>query len=62
MINMISITLLTMPKKGITKTRISITLDNELVALLIKECENRSMKFSNYIQKLVKIGMKNEKK
>ena len=59
---MISITLLTMPKKGITKTRISITLDNELVALLIKECENRTMKLSNYIQKLVKIGMKNEKK
>lgn len=50
-----------MPKKGITKTRISITLDNELVVLLNKECEEKTMKLSNYIQKLIKIGLKNEK-
>lgn len=50
-----------MPKKGITKTRISITLDNELAVLLNKECEERTMKLSNYIQKLIKIGLKNEK-
>lgn len=50
-----------MPKKGITKKRISITLDNEIVASLNKECEQRTMKLSNYIQKLIKIGLKNEK-
>ena len=50
-----------MPKKGITKTRISITLDTELVESLDKECEERTMKLSNYIQKLIKIGLKNEK-
>lgn len=60
MINMISITS-KMPKQGITKTRISITLDNELVAFLNKECQERTMKLSNYIQKLIKIGLKNEK-
>ena len=51
-----------MPKKGITKTRISITLDNEVVKVLNKECKDRTMKVSNYIQKLIKIGLKNEKK
>lgn len=50
-----------MLKKGITKTRISITLDTELVEFLNKECEERTMKLSNYIQKLIKIGVKNEK-
>ena len=51
-----------MPKKGITKKRISITLDNELVEILNKECIDRTMKLSSYIEKLIKIGKKNEKK
>ena len=51
-----------MPKSSITKEKISITLDIDLVKLLDKECEERTMKLSNYIQKLVKIGLKNEKK
>jgi len=51
-----------MPKKEITKERISITLDSELLEELKKECEDRTMKLSSYIEKLVKIGVKNEKK
>ena len=51
-----------MPKVGITKQKISITLDKQLVEFLSKECEERTMKLSNYIQKLIKIGVKNEKK
>ncbi|MBI4452614.1 hypothetical protein HY637_04235 [Candidatus Woesearchaeota archaeon] len=50
-----------MPKKGITKTRISITVDMDIVKILNKECNERTMKLSNYIQKLIKIGLKNEK-
>ena len=51
-----------MPKNVITKQKISITLDKDLVKLLNNQCEERTMKLSNYIQKLVKIGIKNEKK
>lgn len=50
-----------MPKKGITKSKISITLDKELVDILDKKCEQRTMKLSSYIQKLIKLGLKNEK-
>lgn len=49
-------------KKGSgTKERISITLDKELIKELNKRCEERLMKVSNYIEKLIKIGIKNEK-
>ena len=51
-----------MPKKGVTKSKISITLDTELVGLLNKECLDGTMKLSNYIQKLIKLGYENEKK
>ena len=44
-----------------TKERISITLDKELVKEINKKCENRLMKVSNYIEKLIKLGLKNEK-
>ena len=54
------IVLAKMPKKGITKTRISITIDKELVSLLNKECDKRTMKLSSYIEKLIKFGFKNE--
>ena len=51
-----------MPKKEITKDRISITLDKELAAILNKECAERTMKLSSYIEKLIRLGYKNEKK
>ena len=50
-----------MPKKGITKVKVSITLDKDLVELLNKECSERTMKVSNYLEKLIRIGYKNEK-
>lgn len=50
-----------MPKNGVTKERISITVDKELVLALNKECKDRTMKLSSYIEKLIKIGLKNEK-
>ena len=50
-----------MLKKEVTKSGICITLDKELVDLLKKECDRRTMKLSNYIQKLVELGMKHEK-
>ena len=49
-------------KKGSgTKERISVTLDKELVKELSKRCEIRLMKVSNYIEKLITIGLKHEK-
>jgi len=49
-------------KKGSgTKTRISITLDKEIAEEINKQCQKRLMKMSNYIEKLIKIGLKNEK-
>ena len=50
-----------MHKKGVTKAKISITLDTDVLQLLNKECEERTMKLSSYIQKLIKTGLKNEK-
>ena len=50
-----------MPKNGITKDRISITIDKELLDALNKECKNRTMKLSSYIEKLIRLGKKNEK-
>ena len=51
-----------MPKQGITKSKVSITLDKELLGILNKECDERTMKLSSYIQKLIKLGYQNEKK
>ncbi|HZX45373.1 MAG TPA: hypothetical protein VFF28_06865 [Candidatus Nanoarchaeia archaeon] len=49
-------------KKGSgTKERISITLDKGLLKEIDKRCEQRLMKVSNYIEKLIKVGLKNEK-
>lgn len=36
-------------------------MDAGLVEFLSKECGDRTMKISNYIEKLVKLGLKNEK-
>ena len=50
-------------KKGSgTKTRISITLDNALSDKVDSICKERLMKVSNYIEKLIKIGLEHEKK
>ncbi|MBI2558739.1 hypothetical protein HYW20_05430 [Candidatus Woesearchaeota archaeon] len=50
-------------KKGSgTKGRISITLEKEIIDILNKNCNQRIMKLSNYIEKLIMIGLKNEKK
>ena len=51
-----------MPKGNITKSKLCITLDTGLVDSLKNECEERTMKVSNYIEKLIKIGIKNEKR
>ena len=49
-------------KKGSgTKVRLSITLDKELVDEITGICEERLMKVSNYIEKLIKEGLKHEK-
>ena len=50
-----------MPKQGITKQKISITLDKDLIVFLNGECNERTMKLSNYIEKLIKLGAKHEK-
>jgi hypothetical protein len=50
-----------MPKGPVTKKRVSITLSDELVDFLEKECDERTMKLSNYIEKLIKLGRKHEK-
>ena len=50
-----------MPKVKITKDRISITIDKQLLSELENECSERTMKLSSYIEKLVRIGFRNEK-
>ena len=50
-----------MRKGSGTKTRISITLDKELFKEINKKCEKRLMKVSNYVENLVRVGLKNEK-
>ncbi|MEA2038154.1 MAG: hypothetical protein U9O94_11710 [Nanoarchaeota archaeon] len=50
-------------KKGSgTKTRISITLDRGLFKKIDKKCEERLMKVSNYVEKLIEVGLENEKR
>jgi metal-responsive CopG/Arc/MetJ family transcriptional regulator len=45
-------------KKGTgTKTRISITIDKELIEQINKDCEKNLIKVSTYIEKLIKRGM-----
>lgn len=46
-------------KKGSgTKTRISITIDAELMDSIQKYCDKNMIKVSTYIESLVKRGMK----
>ena len=59
--NIHNISITRMKKGSGTKTRISITLDKDLVKEINKICEQRLIKVSNYIEKLIKIGLKNER-
>jgi|GEM_PF-5383802 len=51
-----------MPKQEITKDRISITIDKDVLRHINDECDERTMKVSSYIEKLIKIGLEYEKK
>jgi len=51
-----------MPKTKVTKGRISVTIDKDILSQINKECEDRTMKVSSYIEKLIKIGFQNEEK
>jgi metal-responsive CopG/Arc/MetJ family transcriptional regulator len=51
-----------MPKTKVTKGRISVTIDKDILTHINKECEERTMKVSGYIEKLIKIGLQNENK
>jgi hypothetical protein len=44
-----------------TKVRISLTIDQDIFSEISRICEKRTMKISNYIEKLIRIGLKNEK-
>ncbi len=50
-----------MRKGSGTKARISVTIDEDLYQEISKRCEERLMKVSNYIEKLITVGLKNEK-
>lgn len=50
-----------MRKGSGTKVRVSLTLDRALMDQLTNICDKRLMKISNYIEKLITIGLKNEK-
>ena len=51
-----------MPKKKTTKSKISITIDKELLEIIGKECKDRTMKLSSYLEKLIRLGYENEKR
>ncbi|NQV09425.1 hypothetical protein HQ529_06245 [Candidatus Woesearchaeota archaeon] len=45
-------------KKGVTKDKISISLDKELHEKLKEHCEKNMVKLSTYIEHLIKKGHK----
>ena len=49
-----------MRKGSGTKVRISITIDKELASKINQICEKKTMKVSNYIEKILKEGTKDE--
>ena len=49
-----------MPKKGVTKDKLCISLDKELHSRLKKRCDKRMMKLSTYIEYLIKKGEEDE--
>jgi len=50
-----------MEKGSGTKTRISVTIDDELVKKLKKKLAKRMTKVSNYVEYLIREDLKNEK-
>jgi hypothetical protein len=50
-----------MRKGSGTKVRVSLTLNKGLMDQITATCDRRLMKISNYIEKLITIGLKNEK-
>jgi hypothetical protein len=50
-----------MRKGSGTKVRVSLTLNKSLMDQITGICDRRLMKISNYIERLVTIGLKNEK-
>ncbi len=50
-----------MRKGSGTKVRVSLTLDQELMEEITSICDKRLMKVSNYIERLITIGLKHEK-
>ncbi|MBW2981239.1 hypothetical protein KY360_07520 [Candidatus Woesearchaeota archaeon] len=50
-----------MPKKGVTKDKLCISLDKELHSKLKEYCEKNMVKLSTYIEYLIKKGEKGEK-
>jgi len=51
-----------MRKGSGTKTRVSVTINNEMMDKLKKKLEKRMIKVSNYIEHLIKEDLKSEKK
>jgi len=45
-----------MPKKGVTKDKICISIDKELHSKIKKHCEKNLIKLSTYIEHLIKKG------
>lgn len=50
-----------MPKKGVTKDKICISIDKELHSRLKKYSEKNLVKLSTYIEYLIKMGEKGGK-
>ena len=51
-----------MPKKGVTKTKLCISLDKNLHARLKKYSDENMLKLSTYLEHLIKEGEKHAKK
>ncbi len=51
-----------MPKIGITKDKICISIDRPLHESLKKHCDKNLVKLSTYIEYLLKKGYQNERK
>ena len=50
-----------MPKKGVTKDKICISIDRELHARLKDKCDKNLVKLSTYIEYLILKGENSEK-
>ena len=50
-----------MPKKGISKDKICISIDKDLNSRLKEHCKKNMMKLSTYLEYLIREGEKGEK-